>query len=65
VTLMYDWAQHRLTVRIGYKTPILSSANDKFFYVFKQIVDDFLLTKKRGGTPTQRREAFIFLRGNA
>jgi hypothetical protein len=38
-TLMYDWASHRLTLRVGYKTPILSETDDNLFAVFNTIVD--------------------------
>jgi hypothetical protein len=40
VTLLYDWASHRLTLRVGYKTPILSETDYNLFAVFKTIVDD-------------------------
>jgi hypothetical protein len=36
----YDWASHRLTLRVGYKTPILSETDDNIFAVFKTIVDE-------------------------
>jgi hypothetical protein len=40
VTLLYDWASHGLTLRVGYKTPILSETDDNLFAVFKTIVDE-------------------------
>jgi hypothetical protein len=40
VTLLYEWALHHLTLRAGYKTPILSETNDNIFAVFKTIVDE-------------------------
>jgi hypothetical protein len=40
VTLLYDWASHRLTLRVGYKTIILYETDDNLFAVFKTIVDD-------------------------
>jgi hypothetical protein len=39
VTLLYEWAPHRLTLRVRYKTPILSETDGNFFAVFKAIVD--------------------------
>jgi hypothetical protein len=42
VTLLYDWASHRLTLRVGYKTPILSKTDDNLFAVFKTIVDELV-----------------------
>jgi hypothetical protein len=41
VTLLYDWAAHHLTVRVGYNTPLLSEGGTKLFAVFQSIVDDF------------------------
>jgi hypothetical protein len=58
----FEWALHSLTVCVGYKTPIFSSANEKLFDVFKQLLKTFLLTKKRGGTPAQRRASISFLK---
>jgi hypothetical protein len=39
VTQLYDWTSHR-TLRVWYKTPILSETDDNLFAVFKTIVDD-------------------------
>jgi hypothetical protein len=40
VTLLYDWASHGLTLRVGYKTSILSETDKNIFAVFKTIVDE-------------------------
>jgi hypothetical protein len=40
VTLLYDWASHRLTFRVGYKTPIFSETYDNLFAVFKKNIDE-------------------------
>lgn len=40
VTLLNNWASHRLTLRVGYKPPILSEYGDTLFAVFKTIVDE-------------------------
>jgi hypothetical protein len=40
-TLLYDGASHRLAVRVGYKTPMLSEKDDNLFAVFKAIVGEF------------------------
>jgi hypothetical protein len=39
-TLLYEWASHRLTLRVGYNTSILSETDDNLFAVFKTIVDE-------------------------
>jgi hypothetical protein len=41
VTMLYDWASHRLTLRVGYKTLMLSETDDILFAVFKAIVVEF------------------------
>jgi hypothetical protein len=41
VTLIFDWASHRLTIRVGYNTLIFSDTDEKLFSVFKSLVDDF------------------------
>jgi hypothetical protein len=35
VVLMYDWPSHRLTVRVGYNTPIFSETYEDIFEVLK------------------------------
>jgi hypothetical protein len=40
VMLLYEWVSHRLTLRVGYKTPILSETDGNLFAVFKKIVDE-------------------------
>jgi hypothetical protein len=40
VPLLYDWASHQLTLRVRYKTPILSETEDNLFADFKKIIDD-------------------------
>jgi hypothetical protein len=40
VTLLYEWASHKLTLQVGYKTPILSETDDNLFAFFKTIVDE-------------------------
>jgi hypothetical protein len=40
VTLLYDWASHQITLRVGYNTPILSETDANLFAVFKTIVDE-------------------------
>jgi hypothetical protein len=40
VTLLYDWEAHRLMLRVGYNTPIVSETDYNLFAVFKTIVDD-------------------------
>jgi hypothetical protein len=39
-TILYEWASHRLTLRVGCKTPILSETDDNLFVVFKTSVDE-------------------------
>jgi hypothetical protein len=41
VVLLYDWASHRLTVHVGYNTPIFSETSEDLFEVFKSIVAEF------------------------
>jgi hypothetical protein len=41
VTLLYEWASHRLALRVDYKNPILSETDDNLFAVLKTIVDEF------------------------
>jgi hypothetical protein len=41
VTLLYDWASCRLTLRLGYKTQMLSETDDNLFAVFKVIMGEF------------------------
>jgi hypothetical protein len=38
VILLFDWASHRLTKGVSYKTPIFLSVNDNLFHAFKAIV---------------------------
>jgi hypothetical protein len=40
VTILYEWASHRLTLQVGYKTPILSETDENLFAVFKTLVDE-------------------------
>jgi hypothetical protein len=40
VTLLYEWASHRLTLRGEYKNPILYETDDNLFAFFKTIVDE-------------------------
>jgi hypothetical protein len=40
VTLLYDWASHRLTLRVGYNNPMLSETDDNLFAVLKTISDE-------------------------
>jgi hypothetical protein len=39
VTVLYNWASHRLNMRGGYNTPMLSETDDNLFAVVKAIVD--------------------------
>jgi hypothetical protein len=41
IMLLYDWASHRLTLRVGYKTPMLYETDEHMFAFFKEIVDEF------------------------
>jgi hypothetical protein len=41
VPLLYDWASHRLTLLVGYNTPMLSKNDENLVAVFKKIVDEF------------------------
>jgi hypothetical protein len=41
VTFSYEWASHRLTIRVGYKTPMFSDVDDQLFAALNAIVDDF------------------------
>jgi hypothetical protein len=43
VTLLYDWASHRLTLRVRYNTPILSETDDNLFAVSKQLLMTYVL----------------------
>jgi hypothetical protein len=46
VVLLYDWASHRLTILVGYKTPIFSETSEDLFEVFKSIVDELSSDKE-------------------
>jgi hypothetical protein len=41
VTLLYQSASHRLTLRVSHKTHMLSKTDNNLFAVFKTIVDEF------------------------
>jgi hypothetical protein len=41
MTLLFDWASHRLTICVGYNTPMFSDTDEKLFSVFKSLIDDF------------------------
>jgi hypothetical protein len=43
VTLLYDWATQQLTLRVGYKSPILSETDDNLFSVFKKTLISYVL----------------------
>jgi hypothetical protein len=60
VRLLYDWASHRLTVCVSYKTPILLSVNDNLFDLFKQILDEFYSDEeeRRDSYPEKGRHFF-------
>jgi hypothetical protein len=40
VTLLYEWAARRLTLRVGYNSPILSETDDNLFAFLKKNVDE-------------------------
>jgi hypothetical protein len=41
VKIIYNWASHRLKVRVGYNTPMLCDTKYNLFAVFKAIFDEF------------------------
>jgi hypothetical protein len=45
VTLLYDWAVHHLTVRVGYNTPLLSDGGLTYFLSYSLLLIDFTLTR--------------------
>jgi hypothetical protein len=47
ITLLYDWASHRFTLCISYKTPILSETAENLFVVFKASVDEFSFEEEK------------------
>jgi hypothetical protein len=46
MTLLYEWVVHHLTIRVGYKMPNLSDADDSFLHVFNVMVDDLSSDKE-------------------
>jgi hypothetical protein len=61
VKLLYEWALYRLTLRVGYKIPLLSETDNNLFAVFKAIIDEFS-PKEEKLNQTYPEKAHIFFK---